>query len=110
MVNPFSAFPAKDTVVLHNMWDEAMRNASQSYLDMIAAGAPPELARSVLPNSVKTELVMTSNPRQWRKVLQLRTSPFAHPQMREVANAIFHWFRINLPDFVYDMEYPERPQ
>ena len=40
---------------------------------------------SVLPNSLKTEVVMTANIREWRHFLKLRCSPAAHPQMREVA-------------------------
>lgn len=45
----------------------------------------PWEARSVLPNSLKTEVVMTANIREWRHFLKLRCSPAAHPQMREVA-------------------------
>jgi len=47
-------------------------------------GWSPQQARSVLPNSLKTELVMTANFREWRHIFKLRTSPRAHPQMREV--------------------------
>lgn len=110
MVNPFSAFPKKDSPELYRIWEKAMQDASTAYLAMIQEGAPPELARSVLPNAIKTELVWTSNPRQWRTIMKLRTSPAAHPQMREVAGAIFHWFRSHMPDLVSDMEYPERNQ
>lgn len=51
---------------------------------MLLLGAKPEQARSVLPNSLKTEIVMTTNLREWRHVFRLRTSKKAHPQMREV--------------------------
>jgi thymidylate synthase (FAD) len=49
---------------------------------MIVSGASPQEARSVLPNSLKTEVVMTANLREWRHVLDLRCSKAAHPQMR----------------------------
>jgi len=47
-------------------------------------GATPQEARSVLPNSLKTEVIMTANLREWRHFLKLRTAKDAHPQMREV--------------------------
>ena len=74
----------KDRVGLYSLWFEAMERAEESYLCMLANSAKPEEARSVLPNSLRTEIVMTANPREWRHVLRLRTSPKAHPQMREV--------------------------
>jgi thymidylate synthase (FAD) len=52
---------------------------------MLDKGCSPQIARSVLPNSLKTELVMTTNFREWKHFLKLRTDPAAHPQMREVA-------------------------
>lgn len=69
---------------LYRDWIFSMEQAEYTYLRMIGAGAKPEEARSILPNSLKTELVMTANMREWRHVLKLRTSPKAHPQMREV--------------------------
>ena len=57
----------------------------------------PEQARSVLPNSLKTEIVMTMNLREWRHFLKLRCSNKAHPQMREVANMILKEFKDEIP-------------
>lgn len=66
-------------------WRSAMRFAESHYLSLLRFGATPQEARSVLPNSLKTEVVMTANIREWRHFLKLRCSPAAHPQMREVA-------------------------
>lgn len=66
-------------------WERAVRMAEEEYLAMIAAGESPQIARSILPNCLKTELVMTANFREWMHFLHLRTSAAAHPQMREVA-------------------------
>ena len=66
-------------------WDAACHKAENAYFDMLACGCSPQEARSVLPNSLKTEVVMTANIREWRHFLKLRCSPAAHPQMREVA-------------------------
>lgn len=66
-------------------WEKAMWNAEESYLELVESGATAQEARAVLPNSVKTELVMTANIREWRHFLKLRCDKAAHPQMREVA-------------------------
>ena len=52
---------------------------------MIDQGVTPQIARSVLPTCLKTELVMTCNFREWMHFLELRTDQKAHPQMREIA-------------------------
>jgi thymidylate synthase (FAD) len=65
-------------------WLAAMKNAEDAYLNLLKTGAKAEEARSVLPNSLKTEVVMTCNLRQWRHVLNLRCSKAAHPQIREI--------------------------
>jgi thymidylate synthase (FAD) len=65
-------------------WLMAMREIETVYLSLLRLGAKPEEARTVLPNSLKTELVMTANLREWRHIFRLRTSKAAHPQMREM--------------------------
>jgi thymidylate synthase (FAD) len=65
-----------------------MYEAEKAYITLLSQGASPQNARSVLPNSLKTEIGMTANFREWRHFLKLRTSPKAHPQMREIAEMI----------------------
>lgn len=65
-------------------WITAMQNAESMYMAMLEAGAKPQIARSVLPNSTKTEVVMTANLREWIHVFKMRTSEQAHPQIREI--------------------------
>ena len=77
-------FWAKDTAS-YRLWYESMCSAEKSYLALLENGATPQEARSVLPNSLKTEIVVTYNLREWRHFLRLRTASSAHPQMREVA-------------------------
>ena len=69
----------------YKMWKEACEAAETAYFNMLNFGCSPQEARAVLPNSLKTEVVMTANIREWRHFLKLRCSPAAHPQMREVA-------------------------
>ena len=70
---------------LYWAWKNACLISEQCYFSLLKSGATPQEARSVLPNSLKTEVVMTANIREWRHFLKLRCSPAAHPQMREVA-------------------------
>lgn len=66
------------------VWLDAMDAAEKSYFKLLDMGATPEEARSVLPNSLKTEIVMTMNLREWRHFFKLRCAKAAHPQMREL--------------------------
>lgn len=83
VIDPRIAFPDM-TYASYAAWQEAMHFAEDTYLNMIADGVAPQLARSVLPNSLKTEIVWTANPREWLHVFRLRCSKQAHPQMREL--------------------------
>lgn len=71
--------------LVYDEWKRACKRSEEAYLRLLDYGATPQEARSVLPNSLKTEVVMTANIREWRHFLKLRCSPAAHPQMREVA-------------------------
>lgn len=77
---------------LFNRWELACKYSEKMYLGMLADGATPQEARSILPNSLKTEVVMTANPREWRHVFKLRCDKAAHPQMREVMIPLFYEF------------------
>lgn len=85
-------------------WEYAMIRIEDSYDLARISGAPPEIARSVLPLSLATELVMTANLREWRHILKLRTSTKAHPQMRQIAGMILDIFKIKLPVIVEDIK------
>lgn len=61
-----------------------MEDAEDRYFELIADGLTPQDARSVLPNSLKTEIMVTANIREWRTILKQRTSSKAHPQMRDL--------------------------
>lgn len=67
------------------LWKETMQSIEDSYVKLISLGAKPEEARSILPNSVKTEIMVTMNLREWRHFFKLRTAERAHPQIREIA-------------------------
>jgi thymidylate synthase (FAD) len=70
-------------------------------MGLIDDGASPQEARSVLPNSLKTEIIVTGNLREWRHFFKIRTAHTAHPQMREVANMALDLLRWQVP-IVFD--------
>lgn len=88
----------------YQLWFKCMKYSEEMYLQLIHAGAKPQEARSVLPNSLKTEVVMTANLREWRHFFKLRTSPAAHPQMREVAIPLLKEFQMLIPVVFDDIE------
>lgn len=79
------------------IWKRAMEAAEQAYLSLMDLGATAQEARSVLPNSLKTELVMTMDLREWRHFFRLRTAAAAHPQMREITVPMLEAFRELIP-------------
>ena len=87
----------------YDVWRRAMENAEASYFQMIELGATPQEARSVLPNSLKTELVVTMNLREWRHFFRLRADAAAHPQCREVARMLLERFAGDYPVFFTDL-------
>lgn len=88
----------------YKTWLEVMENIEKQYIRLIENGAKPEEARSILPNSLKTEIVVTMNIRELRHFLRLRTSEKAHPQMREVANMLLRYVYNTIPVLFEDIE------
>ncbi|MBR3497920.1 MAG: FAD-dependent thymidylate synthase [Selenomonadaceae bacterium] len=86
------------------LWKETMARLEKNYLAMRANGAKPEEARSILPNSLKTEIFVTMNLRELRHFLKLRTAAAAHPQMREVALKIYKILAEKLPAVFDDIQ------
>jgi thymidylate synthase (FAD) len=87
----------------YRLWQEAMQRAEQAYMRLLEMGATPQEARSVLPNSLKTEIVMTANLREWRHVIGLRASAASHPQIREIMLPLLADFHARLPVIFNDL-------
>jgi thymidylate synthase (FAD) len=87
-------------------WAEAMKFAEDHYIHLINDWKwSPQEARSVLPNSLKTEIVMKTNLRSWRNFFQLRCNKAAHPQMRELAVPLLDRFQAWIPLVFDDITY-----
>ena len=93
--------------VLFSIWATEMQRIEDAYNEMIQCGATPEEARSILPNSLKTEIVMTMNLREWRHFFKMRLSKRAHPQMREVAELIHKELKERVPLIFDDIKTQE---
>lgn len=85
-------------------WLEACWTAERRYFELLNFGCTPQEARAVLPNSLKTEVVMTANLREWRHFFKLRTAQAAHPQMREVATLLLRRMQELIPVVFDDIQ------
>ena len=81
----------------YNVWKESCEAAEAAYFNLLNWGCSPQEARAVLPNSLKTEVVMTANLREWRHFFKLRCAPAAHPQMREITIPLCKTLQKKLP-------------
>lgn len=79
------------------IWKTGCEQAEKAYFALLDQGYTAQEARSVLPNSLKTEVVMTANLREWRHFLRLRCDPAAHPQMREITLPLLTYLRSTVP-------------
>ena len=81
----------------YDIWKKAMAHAEAYYFDMLDFGLTPQEARAVLPNSTKTEVIVTANYREWRHILKLRTSLRAHPDIRRLMLELAGKLRAQIP-------------
>ena len=90
----------------YKAWYDSCLAAEKAYLCLIEFGATAQEARSVLPNSLKTEIVVTMNLREWRHFFRLRyfgTTGKPHPQMVEVSKMLYDQFNIIDPILLEDL-------
>lgn len=96
----------KDSILMKD-WELAMKQAEAVYMRMLKAGSTPQEARTVLPNSTKTEVVMTANMREWRHFFKLRAAGETgtpHPQMLEVTVPLLKQCRELMPELFDDIK------
>ena len=95
--------PKENIDLIINEWEEACKDAEKHYLNLSKLGASPNIARSVLPNSVKTEINVRMDIREWRHFFSLRCEDVAHPQMREIAKPLLKEMAKRYPIFFKDL-------
>lgn len=90
--------------LVYQEWKSACECAEERYFNLLKMGATPQQARTVLPNSLKTEITITANYREWRNFFKLRTDEAAHPQMREVTIPLLKELKTLIPIIFDDIE------
>lgn len=96
--------PRMPNAKAYEAWQELCERAEETYRELLSYGVQPQQARSVLPNSTKTEVVMTANLREWRHFLKLRTAKAAHPQMRELTVPLLKELQERIPVVFDDIQ------
>lgn len=86
------------------IWQYACSTAEKSYFGMLDSGCTPQIARAVLPNGLKTEIVMMANFREWRHFIKLRGSKAAHPQIRPIAHSVWKALMLHAPSMFEDLK------
>lgn len=99
----YTAEESGDMKLMHRYsnWFESCKTSEVHYFEALRMGDKAQEARDVLPNSLKTEIIMTANFREWRHFFKLRTSTAAHPQMKELAEQALKLFR-NEVEIIFD--------
>lgn len=88
----------------YQIWVKQMEDIEKNYNILIGMEASAQEARSILPNSLKTEIVVTMNIREWRHFFKLRCSSAAHPQMQEIAKILLQSFKEKVPVVFDDID------
>lgn len=89
----------------YSEWASCMLKSEKTYLELVENGVQPQEARAILPNSLKTEIVFSASPREWRSFFKLRVADAAHPQMREVTRPLLDKFKEMVPVLFDDITY-----
>ena len=102
--NKMKSMETSEIALVLEEWEKAMEDAERHYMKMLELGATPQIARSVLPNSTKTEITVSANYREWRNFFKLRIPKTAHPQMREVTIPLLKELKEKIPVIFDDIE------
>lgn len=87
----------------YSQWQKAMEETEKIYLELLKT-ASPQAARTVLPNSCKTELITFANLVEWHHIFRLRTGPPAEPSMREVMIPLLERFQERFPSVFKELQ------
>lgn len=85
-------------------WKRVIEVCEDGYRELLRAGYPPQIARSLFPNALASRLIVTYNLRSWRHFFIMRTCAEAHPQMRQVTIPLLREFQSKIPLLYDDIE------
>lgn len=89
----------------YQIWRKTMQEIENSYIKMKELGATTDICREVLPHSTAGEYTMTANIREWKHILELRTTKHVHPSIRQVLIPLLKYFQEEMPEIFGDIEY-----
>lgn len=90
---------------IYGLWKNEMQNIEHTYQEMSKNGCTPDQMRMILPHSTAAELVMTANIREWKHILSLRCSKYAHPSVQQVVIPLLLYFKKEMPEIFNAIEY-----
>lgn len=88
VIDPLIANPDMSAAA-YDAWKMSCESVEKFYMRLSELGLSPQFARLVLPNSLKTEIVMSANLNEWLHFFKMRVPSAAHPQMREISRPLF---------------------
>lgn len=86
-------------------WKKAMEDMEKAYMKMKELGASTDMCREILPHSTAAEYTMTANIREWKHILELRTTNHVHPAIRQVLIPLLLLFKEQMPEIFGNIEY-----
>ncbi len=86
-------------------WKNAMEEMEKSYMKMKELGATTDMCREILPHSTAAEYTMTANIREWKHILELRTTNHVHPAIRQILIPLLLLFKEQMPEIFGNIEY-----
>ena len=88
-------------------WLNVMQIIDNTYNELSRLGCTPDQMRMILPHSVSAEVTMTANIREWKHILELRTTKFVHPSVQQVMIPLLLKFKEEMPEIFGNIEYNE---
>lgn len=92
---------------LYEIWKASLKSIEEKYMEMAELGATPDQMRMILPHSTAAEIVMTANIREWKHILELRTTNHVHPSIRQVMIPLLLYLKKEMPEIFEKVEYDE---
>ena len=89
----------------YQIWLSTMETIEKNYNAMAELGCKPDQLRMLLPHSIKADVIMTANLREWRHIFKLRCAPAAHPTVQEVMKMLLGTLKREIPVIFDDIPY-----
>ena len=92
---------------IYEAWKDGIENLEKAYMNMKKLGATNDMCRELLPHSTGAEYTMTANIREWKHILELRTTKNVHPAIRQLLIPLLLYFKEQMPEIFGDIKYDE---